>query len=246
MKSITEIRRENAIALKNTLVKKTNAAFAKKVDRPATMVSRYIGKNPSQAIGDDFARHIEKCFNKPKNWLDTLQIKMESFSNNSQFGEIISNKAKEDNTNIYNIEDTVKITTNFQRVPVVGMAKLGNDGYFDEQQYPVGSGDGYIDFPTNDPNAYSLKTVGDSMHPAIRHGWFVIVEPNAEYHNEDLVLVKLKDGRKMIKEIRRRDQEFYTLISINEDHERLTVHRDDIEDIHLVGGIIPKNRVKHP
>lgn len=243
MKSIAEIRRENTRQLKDSMQVKTLSAFAKKIDRAETMLSRYIGKNPKQNIGDDLARHIEKCFNKPTNWLDTQHIKMDSYQNESQFGNIT---VKENTQDYQTLEELGTIRTQYRRVPVVGMAKLGDDGYFDEQQYPVGHGDGYIDHPTQDPNAYALKTVGDSMFPTIRHGWYVIIEPNLEFYPGMLALVKLLDGRKMIKEVTRSNDGFYTLHSVNEDHARITLHETEVEDIQPVGGIIPPNKVSHP
>lgn len=52
-------------------------------------------------------------------------------------------------------------------IPVVGTAQLGSDGYWLETAHPTGSGDGKINLPTADLNAYSLRVVGDSMHPRI-------------------------------------------------------------------------------
>lgn len=69
MKSIYEIRRENA----KTLVSHCGnmATFASRIDRVQTQISRLIGKNPSRNIGERLARHIERCFCLPKFWLDT-------------------------------------------------------------------------------------------------------------------------------------------------------------------------------
>ena len=46
-----------------------------------------------------------------------------------------------------------------RRIPVVGHARLGDNGHFVELEHPVGHGDGYIDLPTADPNAYALRDV---------------------------------------------------------------------------------------
>lgn len=55
-------------------------------------------------------------------------------------------------------------------IPVVGSAQLGDNGHFCDLEYPVGHGDGSIDWPTKDPNAYALRCNGESMKPRIRHG----------------------------------------------------------------------------
>lgn len=173
---------------------------------------------------------------------------MQSNSNNQLNGSIDIQHIKESNANYNgdNFTNIGTINTPYKRVPVIGMAKLGDQGFFEEQQYPVGHGDGYIDHPTKDPNAYALKTVGDSMHPTIRHGWFVIIEPNLEFYSNMIALVKTTDGRKMIKEVSKCDDGFYTLFSVNTQHERITLHQNEIIDIQPVGGIIPPNKVVHP
>lgn len=68
MKTIDEIRRENAIALADAAG--GNTVFAEKIDRETTQVSRFIGKNFTKKIGDDMARHIEECFGLERGWLD--------------------------------------------------------------------------------------------------------------------------------------------------------------------------------
>lgn len=68
MKTIDEIRRENARALADAAG--GNAAFSAKIDREPTQASRFIGKNHTKNIGDSLARHIEECFNLPIGWLD--------------------------------------------------------------------------------------------------------------------------------------------------------------------------------
>lgn len=180
------------------------------------------------------------CFAKVVGWdPDELKIYLET-------GKISS----EHRTNLIADKEgfyhTGKIQNNYQMVPVVGMARLGDNGFFEEQQYPVGHGDGYIDTPTKDKNAYSLKVVGDSMYPAIRHGWYVVIEPNLDVYNGMLALFKFRDGRKMIKELANYSDGFYTLLSVNQDHKRITASQEEIEDIHAVAFIAPPHKVRQP
>ena len=51
----------------------------------------------------------------------------------------------------------------FRRAPIKGIAQLGPDGYWDALE----TSDGWIDIPTNDPQAYSLRVKGDSMIDAM-------------------------------------------------------------------------------
>jgi phage repressor protein C with HTH and peptisase S24 domain len=124
--------------------------------------------------------------------------------------------------------------TNWKPIPVLGMAQLGDNGYWSELEYPVGHGDGYVDFPSRDPDAYALRCVGDSMRPRIRDGEFVIVEPNHEVEPGDDVLVKSTDGRVMVKTFLYSRAGRIHLISINEAHPPVAFPKDEIDKMHYV------------
>src|SRR5690606_30320258 len=58
-----------------------------------------------------------------------------------------------------------------RKVPLLGYAQAGAEGYFDDDGYPTGRGWDEIEFPAiGDPNAYALKVTGDSMEPVYRKG----------------------------------------------------------------------------
>jgi len=125
----------------------------------------------------------------------------------------------------------------FRIAPVVGQAQLGDEGYFVELEYAVGFGDGFIEWPTKDPNAYSVRCVGDSMKPRIRHGEFVIVEPGHSAVPGDDVLVKCVEGRVMVKELLFiRDGQVH-LGSVNESHPKITIDQSQVAVMHYVAGI---------
>jgi phage repressor protein C with HTH and peptisase S24 domain len=125
-----------------------------------------------------------------------------------------------------------------KRIPVVGMASLGDNGFWAELEYIQGHGDGYLDFPSNDPNAYSLKCKGDSMLPRIRDGEFVVVEPNHVVEPGDEVLVRATDGRVMIKTFLYSRGGRTHLISVNEAHAPIVIEKDQIERMHYVAAIV--------
>lgn len=127
--------------------------------------------------------------------------------------------------------------TNWRAVPVVGHAQLGDNGYWADLEYPVGAGDGYVDFPSRDPNAYALKCVGDSMRPRIKDGEFVVIEPNQPIEAGDEVLVKSKAGQVMVKEFLYRRAGRVHLRSVNDAHKPLSFSNDEIEKMHFVRAI---------
>lgn len=126
-------------------------------------------------------------------------------------------------------------------IPVVGEVKGGDDGYLDEMQYPVGHGEGTVDYPTADPNAYALRVRGDSMHPRYRAGEFIVVEPSIEAQPGDDVVVALRDGRKLLKELNwKRDGEVQ-LLSVNNHFGPLTLQDSEIQFIQLVAGRVRRS-----
>jgi SOS-response transcriptional repressor LexA len=127
------------------------------------------------------------------------------------------------------------------KVPVVGTAKLGEDGYYTELEHPVGHGDGFVEAYSSDANAYALKVKGDSMHPAIRHGQFVIVEPNGQCVPGENVLISLHDGRKLVKELVTERPDSITVISVN-GGARITFDRVQVMFMHPVAGVMSASK----
>ena len=129
-------------------------------------------------------------------------------------------------------------------LPVVGEVKGGDDGYLEEFQYPVGHGEGFIEYPTADPNAYALRVRGDSMHPRYRAGEFAVVEPGITWQEGDDVVVCFLNGKKMLKQLNwSRDGEVQ-LLSINNGYAPLTIPISEIESIQLVAGRARRSALK--
>ena len=131
-----------------------------------------------------------------------------------------------------------KVDPHTYRVPVVGTAQLGDDGFWHEYEYPTGHGEGYVVYPTKDPNCYAVRVKGDSMRPRIKPGEFVVIEPNTTINQGDEVLVRVRDGRKMIKILHSRRDGMVELYSVNEAHRPITLDDQQIESMHFVAGIL--------
>lgn len=128
-----------------------------------------------------------------------------------------------------------------RRVPVVGHVKGGTDGYLEEMQFPPGYGEGFVEFWTKDSSAYALRVKGDSMHPRYRAGEFIVVTPSIEAQPGRDVVVKLKDGRKLLKLLNWVRSDEIQLLSINEGYAPTTLSVDEIESIHRVAGGVPQD-----
>jgi phage repressor protein C with HTH and peptisase S24 domain len=141
----------------------------------------------------------------------------------------------------YNDEFRPKEIGKRRALAVVGMAQLGDDGYWADIEFAVGHGDGYIDWPTSDPHAYALECAGESMRPRIKPGEFVIIEPSHPIQPGDEVLLKSKDGRVMVKEFAYKAQGRVHLLSINQAFGKISFDESDIEKMHYVAGIAKRS-----
>jgi hypothetical protein len=84
-----------------------------------------------------------------------------------------------------------------RHIPLLGLARAGKGGYFDDSGCPAGSGWDEIDVPgVTDQNAYALEITGDSMMPVYREGDTIIVSPSASIRKGDRVVVR-RDGQVM-------------------------------------------------
>jgi len=103
-----------------------------------------------------------------------------------------------------------------RRIPLIGLAQAGAEGYFDDAGYPVGGAWDEIDLPTvADPHAYALEISGDSMAPVYRDGDVVIVSPAAPTRRGDRVVVRTVEGEVLAKELVRRTARRIELASLN-------------------------------
>lgn len=139
-----------------------------------------------------------------------------------------------------NVEDAPALKEN-RLVPVVGEVKGGDDGFLEELQYPVGHGEGSVDYPTSDSSAYALRVRGDSMHPRYRAGEFIVVTPSITAQPSDDVVVALKDGRKLLKVLNWIQDEEIQLLSVNNHFGPLTLQLSEVEFVHLVDGRVRRS-----
>lgn len=122
-------------------------------------------------------------------------------------------------------------------VPVVGTAKLGDDGYYDEISSMSGAGDGRVEAYSQDQDAYALRVRGDSMYPAIRDGWFVVVEPNSTPTVGEYALIKLKDGQRMVKELLFQRPDSVAVMSVN-GQKRHTFMNEELDEHRGIQAIV--------
>lgn len=118
-----------------------------------------------------------------------------------------------------------------QRIPIIGCAQAGKNGFFDDAGFPVGSGWDTIDFPKiKDEGVYALEVSGDSMEPLYRDGDILVVSPNnATMRRGDRVVVKKSNGEVMAKQLARETSDQVTLRSLNPSHADITLPRSEVD-----------------
>ena len=121
------------------------------------------------------------------------------------------------------------------RVPLIGLAQAGGDGFFDDGGYPVGGGWDEVGLPEiGDPNAYALEISGDSMEPVFRDGDVVVVSPAAPIRRGDRVVVRTSRGEVMAKQLSRRSARRVELRSLNPAHPDYSFELPEIAWIHRI------------
>jgi phage repressor protein C with HTH and peptisase S24 domain len=121
---------------------------------------------------------------------------------------------------------TAPVAMTASAIPVVGCAQAGAQGYFDDAGYPQGEGWDYVELPgfvPKDESTYALEVSGDSMEPLYRDGDIIVVSPQSGIRKGDRVVVKMRDGQVMVKELLRKTTSRIELKSINPTHNDIIV-----------------------
>ena len=117
-----------------------------------------------------------------------------------------------------------------KQIPLLGLARAGKGGFFDDSGFPVGNGWDEIDVPgVTDNTAYALEITGDSMLPVYREGDTIIVSPGATVRKGDRVVVRTTDGQVMAKVMQRQTAKNLELASFNAAHDTRTLDMKDVD-----------------
>ena len=115
-------------------------------------------------------------------------------------------------------------------VPLLGLAKAGDDGFFDDAGLPTGDGWDQTELPQAKDTLFSMTIDGDSMSPLYREGDRVLVDQEeTRVRRGDRVVVRLMTGETVAKEVASLTSRAVTLASINPDYPPRIVPRRDIE-----------------
>lgn len=121
------------------------------------------------------------------------------------------------------------------RIPLLGLAQAGGDGFFDDGGFPVGGSWDEVSVPEiGDANAYALEISGDSMEPVFREGDMVVVSPAAPIRRGDRVVAKTWAGEVMAKQLTRKSAKRIELKSLNPAHRDRSFDVTEVAWLHRI------------
>ncbi len=201
----------------------------------------------TKLTGSELANALDKSPQIIYNWENRGISKIGAFNISTKFkidlGWILTGEGSPSIDSVRN-ETITTVTKRGGWVPVKSYSKMGMDGYYTEMGYLGNGGDGYVPSLTAGPNAYAVRGTGDSMYPAIRNGWYVVCDPDAEPTPTEFVEVQLKDGRRTIKEFIGIVNDVLHLLAVNGEA-RMTIDMEDVSAIVAVSDIIPPSKHVH-
>ena len=122
-----------------------------------------------------------------------------------------------------------------RRIPLLGLAQAGGEGFFDDAGFPVGGSWDEVSLPEiGDPHAYALEIAGDSMEPVFRDGDMVVLSPAAPIRRGDRVVARTLAGEVMAKQLARRSAKRIELKSLNPAHRDRSFDLTEIAWVHRI------------
>ncbi|WP_242913176.1 S24 family peptidase [Brevundimonas pishanensis] len=117
-----------------------------------------------------------------------------------------------------------------QSLPLLGLAKAGEMGFFSDDGLPLAEGWERTALPSLREGLFSLEIDGDSMHPLYRPGDKVIVDLlDTRVRSGDRVAVRTLSGETLAKELGPTTSRHVQLISLNTAYPPRTLLRADIQ-----------------
>lgn len=117
-----------------------------------------------------------------------------------------------------------------QSLPVLGLAKAGEMGFFSDEGLPLAEGWDRTPLPLPRDGLFSLEIEGDSMHPLYRPGDKVIVDLlDTRVRTGDRVAVRTRAGETLAKELGALSSRQIELISVNPNYAPRSLLRTDVQ-----------------
>jgi phage repressor protein C with HTH and peptisase S24 domain len=179
----------------------------------------------TRGFGASVLRLAEVCGVRPQ-WLANNEGEMLTTSVGEPLVKYVTEKRAESPSSKANLIFAGSVAS-YQKIQVAGMARLGKDGFFEEIEGGALQGTGTVEALSEDPAAYALCIKGDAGFPAIRDGYYIVVEPHLTAQPSELVVVVLTDGSTLLQELLIDKPESITTVSLD-GQTRRTIPRAEI------------------
>lgn len=121
-------------------------------------------------------------------------------------------------------------------VPLVDLSQAGRDGFFNIEGQPIGDGWDAVRVPgVNDEHIFSVQISGDTMAPILRHGDRVLVAPDETIRRGDRILVKMRNGEILVRELNNINAKMADLGALNSGQPSRIV---DLKDVMWISRIV--------
>ena len=133
----------------------------------------------------DVRQQFEACESENQRWRKLVRNLMDKKIKGTDINDMISKSDLQ-------IDKSVSKTEPGKLIPIINRVAAGYPVDFDDLDYPAGFADDYVRCPDiDDPHAFGVRIVGDSMEPKFVQGDIVIVSPAVEVRNGDDCFVRL-------------------------------------------------------
>lgn len=128
--------------------------------------------------------------------------------------------------------------------PVKKIQVVASGVMLSDEQIELLEGDvGWVLAPTFDNGAWAIVMKGHHMHPAIRDGQVLVLEPNVTPAPGEYVLLRLKSGHNLVMELFTKGEETVTVMTVN-GNKRGSFDWDEIEQLIAIGAQLPNSRIR--
>jgi len=115
-------------------------------------------------------------------------------------------------------------------VPSIALDLADQPGLFDASGFPTGPNWQELRLPAaGDEHAFALEIRGSALEPAYPEGTIIVVSPAAAIRRDDRVVVKVRDGRLIVRELRRRTARAIELRTLDSSRSEDALLTDDID-----------------
>lgn len=186
-------RKENTLRLmaENEV---SRSELSKRLNMAYSLLSQYVGKNPTKAIGNDVAERISKVFNIPKIELDIDPQLLENISEKNQ--KKLESPSNVDKSRLEKILPILKDLTKFTEVPLfdgIEVCTEGNKSLLEKEMIKV-EVDRLKERGIEAENIQAFLVDGDAMAPTIPNEARVFIDISRQTPKKDGSIYAINRG----------------------------------------------------